>query len=239
MRLYTVSPDWGPMFYIDTVNVSNCSGTLVNSGFLIGTCRYSNPDSVTGLTISDCTLTAPSVLDLSANFGTIVLNNVTLSRANGNQAPGFALARSSLVFAGMTYIGASLSIVNCILSRDGDFDASALIIENGSTINNLELNGFAVQDAAGKSYAPAQELIEFISGTIGQMVLDAVTSTKIEAPVSPGGFAYTGTVSGTGVLATGWEFPDAVMANNVPYISATTGQPSVKINGVVEPYDPS
>lgn len=239
MRLYTVAPDWGPMFYIDTVNVSNCSGTLVNSGFLIGTCKYSNPNSVTGVTISDCTLTAPSVLDLAANFGTIVLSNITLNRADANLAPGFALVRSSPVLAGMTYIGASLSIANCVLSRNGDFDASALILENGSTVENLELNGLAVQDATGKSYAPAQELIEFASGTIGQLVLDAVTSTKIEAPVSAGGFGYIGTISGTGVLATDWEFPDAVMANDVPYISATNGQPSIKINGVVEPYDPS
>ena len=41
---------------------------------------------------------------------------------------------------------------------------------------------------------------------------------------------------GAGVLATGWEFPDALMANSVPYISATTDSPSIKVNGVVEPY---
>jgi hypothetical protein len=43
-------------------------------------------------------------------------------------------------------------------------------------------------------------------------------------------------VSGSGVLATNWEFPDSVMANDVPYISATSGLPSIKINGVVELY---
>jgi len=43
-------------------------------------------------------------------------------------------------------------------------------------------------------------------------------------------------VSGSGVLATGWKFPDEVMADGVPYISATNGLPSIKIGGVVEPY---
>ena len=38
------------------------------------------------------------------------------------------------------------------------------------------------------------------------------------------------------MLATGWEFPDSVMADGVPYISATTGSPSIKVGGIVEPY---
>jgi hypothetical protein len=73
-------------------------------------------------------------------------------------------------------------------------------------------------------------------GSIGQLVLDSVSSNNIIAPVSAGGFSSVGTVSGAGVLATGWEFPDAVMADGVPYISASTGLPSIKINGVVQPY---
>ena len=57
--------------------------------------------------------------------------------------------------------------------------------------------------------------------------------------MSGSGFSSIGSVSGAGVLATAWEFPDAVMANNVPYISANTGLPSIKVNGVVEPYSQS
>ena len=57
-----------------------------------------------------------------------------------------------------------------------------------------------------------------------------------DAPVETGEFANVGTVSGSGVLATGWRFPDAVMANGVPYISATSGKPSIKVGGVVEAY---
>ena len=73
-------------------------------------------------------------------------------------------------------------------------------------------------------------------GTVGQLAFDSVNSSNIKAPFEMGGFSNVGLVSGAGVLATGWEFPDAVMANGVPYISAATGTPSIKINGVVEPY---
>jgi hypothetical protein len=68
------------------------------------------------------------------------------------------------------------------------------------------------------------------------MVIDAVDSTHIAAPVSAGGFSNVGSVSGSGVLATGWKFPDAVMANGTPYISASSGQASIKVGGVVEGY---
>ncbi len=62
MRLYTT--DGGPRKYnIDTVAVNNCTGTLSEVGFMIGMASGSNPNSITGLTISDCTLTAPLLLE--------------------------------------------------------------------------------------------------------------------------------------------------------------------------------
>src|SRR6202043_3677064 len=62
MRLYTIL---GPnKFKIDTVNVSNCIGTLAEAAFLIGLSSGSNPNSVDGLTISDCSLFAPTVLGI-------------------------------------------------------------------------------------------------------------------------------------------------------------------------------
>jgi glycosyl hydrolase family 28 len=235
MRLYTVA--WGgwAFFNIDTVKVSNCSGTLQNSGFLIGTNPVSNPNSVTSVTISDCNLTAPTMLDLCANFGTVAMSNVSLIPLNLNQDPGFAFVRTNPLYKGMTYVGSSLSLNNCVIANNSDFPVAALILENGSTINNLEFNGFAVKAGPGTSFATAPVLINILSGSIGQLVVDALDSTSIKAPVSQGGFSSIGSVSGAGVLATGWAFPDSVMANGVPYISATTHTPSIKIGGVVEP----
>jgi hypothetical protein len=93
-----------------------------------------------------------------------------------------------------------------------------------------------VQDPAGSAYAASPELLNIVSGSIGQVMLGAVSSTHIKAPVSAGGFASIGSVSGAGVLGTGWEFPDAVMANGSAYVSASSQEDSIKVGGVVEPY---
>jgi len=239
MRLYTIPPYSSLAYNIDTVKVSNCSGTAVNEGFLIGTGMGSKPHSVDGLTISNCSLTTPAILDISANFGTVALNNVTQIPLRTPTPPSLAFVRTSSIFDGMTYTGESLTLTNCVITQNADFVDAAIILENNSTINNLIFNGFAIQNASGKTFPPAQQLVNANSGTIGQLVLNAVSPAGITAPVSSGGFSKIGSVSGTGVLATGWQFPNAVMSNNVPYISANSGLPSIKINGVVEPYPQS
>jgi hypothetical protein len=243
MRLDSIQSSGNPRkFNIDNVSVSNCSGILAEAGFLIGAGAGANLNSVDALTISDCSLTAPAVLEVGANFGTITLNNVThvpssLEELQQFAAPGFAFLRTSSFFLGATYVGSSLTFNNCAIQRNANASVAAAIIEYGSTIVNLVFNGFAVKDAG--SYSPAPELVDTASGSIGQLVLNSVNSQAIRAPLSTGGFANIGSVSGTGVLATGWEFPDVVMANEVPYISANSGLPSIKINGVVEPYSPT
>jgi Glycosyl hydrolases family 28 len=238
MRLYTVGA--AGRFKIDTVNVSNCTGTLSELGFFIGLFQGSYPSSIDGLMISDCKLTAPILLGMAENFGVITVSNVTFVPSNSNVIylqpqtnETCSLVRRPPDYSSSPYLGSSLSFVNCTMSRSANVDAVAVILEDDSTINNLVFNGFTVQDAG--SYSPLPELLNLESGSIEQLVLDALDSSNIKTPVSAGGFSDIGTVSGVGVLATGWEFPDAVMANGVPYISATTGLPSIKVNGVVEP----
>ena len=239
LRMESVSWDGGPLFNIDTVNVSNCSGTFQYTGFLIGTNPVSNPNSVTGVTISDCNLTAPAALDVSANFGDVAFNNVTLVPLNSRQPPGFAFVRTSALYNGMTYVGSNLSLNNCTIANKDDLPVAALILDNGSSIANLAFNGFAVQSGSGTSFPTAPALLNIVSGSINGLVLNTLDCQCIGTPVSGSGFSSIGSVSGSGVLATGWEFPDAVMANNVPYLSANTGLPSIKVNGVVEPYSQS
>ena len=215
---------------IDNVTVKNCSGTLSLAGFSICDGSGGSPNAVTSLTVSDCNLKAPAALDISANFGDVLLKNVTLVPLDSNRSPGFAFVRSSALFFGkQTYIGSSLTFENCSLLKDSDFDFAAIIIENNSSIANLTFNGFATQ---------AKELLNIVSGSLGNVVLNAVDSTHTKAPVSSNGFASIGSISGTGVLATAWEFPDAVMANGVPFLSAESHLPSIKVKDVTEPYHP-
>ena len=235
MRLDTIAYNGAPnKFNIDTVSVSNCSGICAFTGFFIGDGAGANPNSITNVTISDCNLRAPAMLDVGANFGNITLNNVILSPYNSIEPPGFAFLRTSKFLKDGTYVGSNLTLNNCVINRDRNVDFAGFIIESGSAISNLVLNGFSVTDAG--SYSPARDLLQFPLGSIGQVVINTVESSHILTAASARGFANITTVSGTGVLATGWKFPDAVMANGVAYISANSGLPSIKINGLVELY---
>lgn len=239
MRLYTTNG--GPRnFSIDTVSVRNCKGTFAEAAFLIGLADGSRPNSIASLTVSDCSVAAPTVLGVAENFGTIALRNVSFFPSPSNAvwvAPQSNLIcgflRPSPLYGWVSYVGSSLSFENCRIYRSPGIEIAGLILENDSTIDNLTFSGFGV---LGGSNVPAPNLLNIGWGSIGEVVLDSLDSNNIVAPVSAGGFSSVGSVSGAGVLATDWEFPDAVMANGVPYISANSGLPSIKVNGVVEPY---
>ncbi len=240
MRLYTT--DGSPRnFSIDTVSVSNCNGNLAEAAFLIGLADNSRPNSIASLNISDCSVAAPTVLGVAENFGTIALRNVTFFPSLANvrwlapQANHIsAFLRPSPFYGWVSYVGSNLSFENCRFYRSPGIELEGLILENDSTIENLTFSGFGVMN--GESNDPVPDLLDIGWGSIGQLVLNSLNSNNILAPVSAVGFSTIGSVSGAGVLATGWEFPDAVMANGVPYISANSGLPSIKVNGVVEPY---
>jgi hypothetical protein len=239
MRIYTTPG--GPGFRVDTVSVSNCSGTFTEAAFLIGLANGSLPNSVASMTISDCNLTALAVLGIAENFGNIALSNVNFTPTlfnvvwiapQANHLCGFV--RPSPFNGNTTSVGSNLTFNNCKISRNSNVEVAAVIIENNSVIDNVVFNGFSVQDSG--SYSVVEELLNIGSGSIGQVSIGSLDSNNIKEPVSPGGFSTIGSVSGAGVLATGWEFPDAVMANGVPYISENSGSPSIKVDGVVEPY---
>jgi len=235
MRLYTTTYNTNK-FNIDSVSVSNCSGRLWEAAFLIGISGQSNPNSIDNLTLADCTLTAPTILGMAENFGNISLRNVTLnpwvSPPWSNRVCAF-LGPSPL-YGNVSFVGSNLSFENCRIRRSGNRSIAAVILENDSTINNIAFNGFGVQ--AVNTAAAVPSLVGIGSGAIGEIVLNSVNSSNILALLSANGFYNVASVSGTGVLATGWEFPDPVMADEIPYISASSGLPSIKINGVVEPY---
>lgn len=240
MRLYTTN--WSPLKYrIEDVTVENCSGILTESAFLIGLSEGSLPDSVASLTVTDCSLTAPTILGVAENFGTVVVRRTTFTPSQSkvvwvppqpNQSVGFL--RPSPLAGYLPCLGSSLIFEDCRINRNGNIPVPALIMANYSKIAHVVFNGFVVQDVAGFQAMPA--LLQMVQGSIGQLVIESLNSNNIVAPVSEDGFSSIGTISGSGVLATGWPFPDEVMADGVPYISANTGSPSVKIAGAVRPY---
>jgi hypothetical protein len=239
MRLDTIAyPGVAQTFYIEDVDVSGCTGKFPRPCFEIGDGAHANPDAVKAFTISDCTLSAPALLNIWANFGDITLRNVRLIPSHDSQEdPGFSLARTNLHLLNPDsgqYVGSSFTVNNCVIERHSGSPAYLFVVQNQSLIRKLEIDGFSIEDHG--DHDPSPEMLKFISGNIGQLVLNSVSTAHINAPVSPGGISNISSISGSGVLATGWEFPDPVMADNVPYISAATGRPSIKIDGVVYPY---
>jgi hypothetical protein len=230
MRLYTTN--WNTSkFHIDSVSVRNCSGKLTEAAFLIGISGNSDSNSIDHLSISDCNLTSPTVLGIAENFGNITLKNVTLNPSQSSRL--CALLRPSPQYGNIPFSGTRLSFEGCTIAHYGAL-VTAVILENNSMIENLIFDGFKVMQVGTTALVPS--LVDIGSGSIGQLVLNSVDSSQVTGPVSADGFASVISVSGLGVLATGWAFPDAVMVDGVPYISASTGLASIKINGIVEPY---
>jgi hypothetical protein len=158
--------------------------------------------------------------------------NVVWVSPQGNKISSFL--RPSPSYGGGTCVGSSLTFENCSIDRNGDIEVPASILANGSRIEYLAFKGFGVQDAG--FHPPMRALLDLEQGSIGQLVIESLNSNNIMAPMSLEGFLNVESVSGAGVLATGWEFPDGVMAEGVPYISESTGLPSIKVNGIVRPY---
>jgi hypothetical protein len=230
-----------PRCNIDTVSVSNCTGSLRQAGFIIGQGARSAPALVTNLTVSDCNLTAPAVIEMAADFGSIELNRVTLNASTALMNPAFAspgmgFTRTSPYMYGCTSVGNSLTVNACVISRTSNGVTAGFLLEYGSGIANLVINGFSIQDPVGKSYPAVPSLLAAAAGSLGTLVLTSVDPKLIQVPCESGQFSNISSVKGAGVLATNWEFPDSAMADGVPYISATTGLPSIKVDGVVEPY---
>ena len=212
------------------MSVSNCTGTFLDAAFSLGyLANGTTPNPIDLLTVSNCTLTGSAAVEVGENFGNIALSNVTwIPTKPSSSSAVCSFVRPSPYYAATT-VGSNLTLNNCVIARNSNINAPALILQNGSAISNLTINGFTVQDAG--SYAPLPVLLNLESGSIGQLILNALNGSNIMAPTSSGGFLSVGSVSGTGVLATGLEFPNAVMVNEVPYISANSGLPSIKIGG--------
>lgn len=138
----------------------------------------------------------------------------------------------------------SLLIEGCSIYRNTAGNSAAFMLNagaiSGSVIKKLTIRGFGIDDEQGQSYSAIPYLIDMLDLTITELVIDALDSTLITALVNPTtGFTGIGSISGAGVLATGFQIPDSVMANNTPYISATganAGLPCIKVGGTVYPY---
>jgi|SRR5579863_1856802 hypothetical protein len=152
----------------------------MKAAFLIGLSSGSIPDSLSTLTVSDCTLTAPTILALAENFGNVRLRNVAFTPSKSQavwNVPSIASAHSRgrlpLKGAGWS-VGSSLMFENCQIVRDRDIEVAAIILENPSTMIGVTFDGFGLQGTGVFSLIP--ELLLMGSGAIGQLTLTSLNS---------------------------------------------------------------
>jgi hypothetical protein len=212
-------------FNVYNVSISNCVGSFEGQALLLGGTNQNapgGPDCLHNITVSNCTFWAPMIASVFNNIGVIKFSNVLW------MSPGSAGAWLSLQ-PGTTISHASLS--NCSIYRSLNGSAAAYLVNGSGNISKLVLNGFSIDSEAGQSFA-AVAALSTITGTISTLVINGLDATNITT-LSASMTSFT-SISGPGVLASGFSLPDAAMANGTLYLSATTGKPTIKLGGTVE-----
>jgi hypothetical protein len=207
----------------------------VGDAIIMGEGLGTVPQSIDQVTSSNCTITAPSAAESASNFGSVTFNNLKFTPA-GQVGAGYAMVRSQFAWGPLMDVASAFTFNNCSIVRQRDQPVVALLVQSNTTIAVAEFNGFSVVDPPGSSFAPVPGLVNLDGGFVGQLGLDGVSSAHIADVVRGGDFKGLTSVAGSGVLGTGWKIPDALMADGSPYVSANSGQPSVKVNGVVKSY---
>lgn len=151
-----------------------------------------------------------SLSNMQLNVSEVIVSNVTIQRTTRGNALGGALIDTTVNtgFAG-----------SCNFKR-------------------VVIDGYDVMDQAGQTFSPLPYLLNIGTGNqIGELFIKSLDPTNITSLVdSTNGFTNITQVNGPGVLASGFQFPDSVMANNCMYISATganAGKPCIKLAGTV------
>lgn len=226
---------------VSNIAMSNCNGSVIFAQAILGfTFTGTKPtDQITNYTATNCQFTVTSgvgnMVQVGDPVGVLVQDNITW------MAP---IAPDPWIqFLSPTTIS-DLQFNNCKIYRStvGSSAAYAIQVSYGSVIKKVTFSGFSITDEYGQSYGSVPYLIDLTStGAITQIVINSIDPTNISALIDTATHGWAGItqVSGPGVLATGWQFPDSVMANNTPYLSATApnaGKPCIKISGTVKVY---
>jgi hypothetical protein len=173
-------------------------------------------DSIGSLNINNCVVNVSTYTNSPINIqgmynGNIHINGLTISR----NADGNILTPAVIEFAPQTKPAPAINTARLFLSR------------------------ISCDDTVGQTYTAIPCFIQ-IAGTGGNTTLQQTgISEVIVHEFAPEHFtalcnAYSQitTIAGTGLLGTGWQLPDAQVANNTLYVSATSGVPSIKVAGV-------
>ncbi|MGO8718568.1 MAG: right-handed parallel beta-helix repeat-containing protein [Acidobacteriaceae bacterium] len=241
MRIYTFVSE--PPCRVKDVLFNNCTGKIADRNgvpcavFRLGNTPRSNQlDLISSLSISNCIFTTERYfLQAVDNIGILKLSNVTWDSPT-SAGYGFICLELSTI--------SELVVTGCSIYRSSAGSAPAGLINSrdpaGALVEKLVINGFSIDNEAGTSPNAVPYLIDMQNLTIHHLVIESLDPTNVAALVNPtAGFTGIGSISGSGVLATGFQIPDSIMANGVPYISATgpnAGKPCIRIDGKIMAY---
>jgi hypothetical protein len=215
---------------IRNVSLSNCTGTVNETAFVIGIqgggySATSSVDQIQDFLIENCTFSAPLSLAIISNTaGSITFRGVNFVPLSAQPVIAVDLQVGELVLDGVA-----------ILRNPDGYSAPSGLVYVGATLGRLSLLNCRVVDEDGSSYAALPCLIQFSGGTVGALQLEAVDLTHVTALVSSGGFGSITALRGSGVMGTGAQVPDSVMDNNALYLSSdASGAPSIKLGGTAK-----
>ena len=213
---------------VSDVVVSNCTGVVENTPFMIGFQRNAPVDTIQSLQVANCTLGANFWATLNESCG--VLNFQSNTWDSPTQA-GFFL------WIPLRVTLSSVTLANCRIYRSTRGNAAAFVLHaadaaRGSVIRKLSLEGFAIEDEVGQPFPPIPFLLDTSNVIVEELYIGSLDPANIAALVKPElNFRGIDRISGPGVLAAGFPIPDHVMADNTPYLSADSGKPSIKLLG--------
>jgi hypothetical protein len=226
IRIYGCA--YPPISYpVSDVIIANCTGVVENTPFMIGFQRSAPLDTIQFLQASNCALGASYWATLNESCGVLNFQNNTWDSPTH---PGFFL------WIPLAVTLSSVILSNCHIYRSsrGSAPASGLHAADaarGSVIRKLSIEGFAIENEAGQTFPPIPFLLDTSNVTIDELFIGSLDPANITALAH--NFKGINRISGPGVLATGFPIPDHVMADNTPFLSADTGNPSIKLQGKV------
>lgn len=251
VRVSGLNPYWSPgatQYPASGVVVANCAGSIAGCGggigsvFCLGNCTSGLLDLIENFKASNCTFTldANSVfLKIEDNCGDIELSHC----AWDSPVAANAFVYFDHEYTGYTFTISNLTLSRCTIYRSMRGSAAAYGMEcpSGSTavFGRLSLD-FAVVNEAGETYAAITDLFNMANISIGELYVESLDTTLILALAAS--LSAITEVSGPGVLGAGFGIPDAQMANNCLYVSATAphaGYVCVKIGSVVYVVSPA
>jgi hypothetical protein len=230
---------------VSRVQVSNNSGNMIGQSWSIARAYLlgnsdAYADGIETFKAANSTYNVDSsgnYVHLTDSFGDVELVQETWD------AP--VAAAAFVLFDKTAITGSNLVLRGCKIYRNTRGSSLAFLLQcnsaaAGTVINRVELDGTDIVDQQGQTYSQSPYAIDMANMSITELVINSLDPTHFAALVNPTtGFTGIGKISGPGVLQSGYQIPDSVMANNTPYISATSpnaGKPCIKISGTVYPY---